>query len=49
LRLEAPGTTSASPGSKLGPDATAMQEGKLYEVLDGDIIFFKFNVTASKK
>jgi len=22
------------------------QQGKTYEVLDGDIIFFKFNVTA---
>ena len=25
------------------------QEGKNYEVLDGDIIFFKFNVTSSGK
>jgi len=25
------------------------QEGKTYEVLDGDVIFFKFNVTTSKK
>ena len=25
------------------------QEGKNYEVADGDIIYFKFNVTASKK
>ena len=25
-----------------------MQKGKDYEVLDGDIIFFKFNVTAKK-
>ena len=25
------------------------QEGKNYEVQDGDIIYFKFNVTASKK
>ena len=25
------------------------QEGKGYTVEDGDIIFFKFNVTASKK
>ncbi len=25
------------------------QEGKTYEVKDGDIIFFKFNVTASGK
>ena len=25
------------------------QEGKLYEVKDGDVIFFKFNVTAKKK
>uniref|UniRef100_A0A7S0RR38 Obg-like ATPase 1 n=1 Tax=Pyramimonas obovata TaxID=1411642 RepID=A0A7S0RR38_9CHLO len=25
------------------------QEGKMYEVKDGDVIFFKFNVTAKKK
>ena len=25
------------------------QEGKEYEVQDGDVIFFKFNVTAKKK
>jgi obg-like ATPase 1 len=25
------------------------QQGKEYEVLDGDIIYFKFNVTAQKK
>eukprot|EP00959_Pyramimonas_sp_CCMP1952_P340342 7128822-Pyramimonas_sp.AAC.1 len=25
------------------------QEGKLYEVNDGDVIFFKFNVTAPSK
>jgi obg-like ATPase 1 len=25
------------------------QEGKNYEVIDGDIIYFKFNVTASGK
>ena len=25
------------------------QEGKTYTVEDGDIIFFKFNVTAAKK
>ena len=26
-----------------------MQKGKEYEVEDGDIIYFKFNVTAKKK
>ena len=25
------------------------QEGKTYTVADGDVIFFKFNVTAAKK
>jgi len=26
-----------------------MQKGKDYDVQDGDVIFFKFNVTTSKK
>lgn len=25
------------------------QEGKMYTVMDGDVIFFKFNVTTKKK
>jgi len=35
-------------GSELAVKAAGlyMQKGKDYEVLDGDIIYFKFNVTA---
>ena len=36
---------------KVGGEAKGeyRQEGKTYTVEDGDIIFFKFNVTAAKK
>ena len=30
-------------------DGLYMQKGRDYEVLDGDIIYFKFNVTAKAK
>ena len=38
-------------GSELAVKSEGLyrQQGKEYEVIDGDIIYFKFNVTAQKK